>query len=72
MKEKYAITIAGFGSTFTPGIVLLLLEQNERFPLRKLTLYDNNKERQEPIGKACEILLKERAPQIEYRYTTDP
>lgn len=25
-KKKYSITVAGGGSTFTPGIVLMLLE----------------------------------------------
>ena len=71
-KEKYAVTIAGGGSTFTPGIVLMLLEENDRFPIRKITFYDNDKERQEIIAKACEIYLHENAPDIEFNYTTDP
>ena len=37
------------------------------------TVYElNDKERQEVIAKACEILLKERAPEIAFYYTTDP
>lgn len=70
--KKFSITIAGGGSTFTPGIIMMLLDHQEKFPIRRLCLYDNDKERQEIIAKACEILLRERAPQIEFRYTTDP
>lgn len=72
MMKKFSITVAGGGSTFTPGIIMMLLDHQEEFPIRKLCLYDNDPERQEIIAKACGILLKERAPEIEYRYTTDP
>lgn len=70
--RKFSITVAGGGSTFTPGIIMMLLDHQEEFPIRRLCLYDNDKERQEVIAKACEILLKERAPEIEFRYTTEP
>ena len=43
MKDKkFSVVVAGGGSTFTPGIVLMLLEHQERFPLRKLKFYDND------------------------------
>lgn len=71
-NKKFSIVIAGGGSTFTPGIVMMLLDSVHRFPLRKLKLYDNDEKRQETIGKALEILLKENAPEIEFMYTTDP
>lgn len=70
--KNFSITIAGGGSTFTPGIIMMLLDYQEVFPIRRLCLYDNDEERQSVIAKACEILLKERAPQIEFRYTIDP
>ena len=70
--KKYAVTVAGGGSTFTPGIALMLLEERERFPIRKITFYDNDAERQETVAKACEIYLHENAPDIEFNYTTDP
>lgn len=70
--KKFSITVAGGGSTFTPGIIMMLLDHQEEFPIRRLCLYDNDKERQEVIAKACGILLKERAPEIEFRYTVDP
>ena len=71
-KKKYAVTVAGGGSTFTPGIALMLLEHMDRFPIRKIMFYDNDAERQEVVAKACEIYLKEHAPEIEFGYTTDP
>ncbi len=71
-KKKYAVTVAGGGSTFTPGIALMLLEEYDRFPIRKITFYDNDAQRQEVVAKACEIYLKENAPDIEFAYTTDP
>lgn len=70
--KKFSITVAGGGSTFTPGIIMMLLDHQEEFPIHRLCLYDNDKERQEVIAKACDILLKERAPQIDFCYTTDP
>ena len=65
-NKKYAVTVAGGGSTFTPGIALMLLEENGRFPIRKITFYDNDAERQEIVAKACEIYLRENAPEIEF------
>lgn len=72
MTQKHSIVVAGGGSTFTPGIIGMLLDNLDRFPLRKIKLYDNDEKRQEVIGKALEILLKERHPEIEFVYTTDP
>ncbi|WP_054259436.1 6-phospho-alpha-glucosidase [Propionispora sp. 2/2-37] len=70
--KKSSVVIAGGGSTFTPGIVLMLLDHLERFPIRQIKFYDNDAKRQEIIAKSCEILLRERAPEIAFSYTTDP
>lgn len=70
--KKFSVVIAGGGSTFTPGIVMMMLDNLERFPLRTLKLYDNDGDRQGILGKALEILLREQAPEIEFIYTTDP
>lgn len=70
--KKYSITVAGGGSTFTPGIVLMLLDHQDRFPIRQIKFYDNDAERQEIVAKACEIYLREHAPEIQFSYTTDP
>lgn len=44
---KFSVVVAGGGSTFTPGIVLMLLANQDRFPLRALKFYDNDGARQE-------------------------
>ena len=64
--KKYSVLIVGGGSTYTPGMVLMLLSQLDRFPLRKIKLYDNDPERQEVIARACEIIIHEKAPEIEF------
>jgi len=44
--KKFSIVVAGGGSTFTPGIVLMLLENLDKFPIRQIKFYDNDAERQ--------------------------
>ncbi|WP_415363429.1 Maltose-6'-phosphate glucosidase [Mammaliicoccus lentus] len=70
--KKFNISIAGGGSTFTPGIILMLLDHLEDFPIDTIKLYDNDGERQRTIADACEILLKERAPEVKLLASTDP
>ncbi|WP_373713600.1 6-phospho-alpha-glucosidase [Streptococcus sp.] len=70
--KKFSVVIAGGGSTFTPGIVKMLLANAERFPMKKLVLYDNDAERQAILAQAIKIMLDEEVPDIEYEYTTDP
>ena len=70
--KKFSVVIAGGGSTYTPEIVCTLLNHIDCLPLRKLKLYDNDKERQDQLAKACEILCKEKDPNIEFVATTDP
>lgn len=70
--KKFSIVIAGGGSTYTPEIILMLLDNLDRLPLRCIKLYDNDEERQNKVAKACEILIKEKDPSIEYVATTNP
>ena len=70
--KKFSIVIAGGGSTYTPEIILMLLDNLDRLPLRSIKLYDNDEERQNHVAKACEILIKEKDSTIEYVATTDP
>lgn len=70
--KKFNISIAGGGSTFTPGIILMLVDHLEDFPIDTIKLYDNDGERQQTIANACEILLKERAPEVKLLASTDP
>lgn len=71
-NKKYSVVVAGGGSTFTPGIVLMLLENMDRFPIRSIKFYDNDEDRQKTVAQACEIYLRENAPEIEFTYTTEP
>jgi len=72
MEQKYSIVIAGGGSTFTPGIVMMLLDHVDIFPIRQIKFYDNNFERQDKVAKACEIIIREHSPEIKFLSTTDP
>jgi len=72
MLEKKSVVIAGGGSTYTAGIVMMLINNQDKFPLRSLKFYDNDFERQKVVADACEIIIKERAPEIEFLATTDP
>ena len=70
--KKFSIVVASGGSTFTPGIVMMLLDNLDKFPIRQIKFYDNDAERQEIIAKACDVIIKEKAPDINFVYTTDP
>lgn len=70
--KKFSIVVAGGGSTFTPGIVLMLLDNLDKLPIRQIKFYDNDGQRQAPIAKACEIMIKEKANDIDFIATTDP
>lgn len=70
--EKSSVVIAGGGSTYTPGIILMLLEHLDRFPLRKIKFYDNDPQRQKVIADACEIMIHKKHPEIEFLATCDP
>lgn len=72
MKEGFSIVIAGGGSTYTPEIILMLLDNLDKLPLRMIKLYDNDEERQNKVAKACEILIKEKNSEIEFVATTNP
>ena len=72
MKEQFTISIVGGGSRYTPGILRMLVTQKERFPLKKITLYDNEYERQHKVAIYARILMKEYYPECEIVDTTDP
>lgn len=70
--KKYSICIVGGGSRYTPDILGMLCNHKERFPLRKIVLYDIESERQEKVGRYAEILFKEYYPEVEeIIYTTN-
>lgn len=70
--KKFRVLIAGGGSTYTPGIVAMLADSYDRFPIEEIKLYDDFPERQAPIGDACRIILRDKNPDIRFSYTSDP
>ncbi|QZO76998.1 6-phospho-alpha-glucosidase [Helcococcus kunzii] len=56
--EKQVITIAGGGSTFTPGIVGALFYRDD-FPVKEIRLYDNNKDRNQRSGVIVDYIIKQ-------------
>ena len=70
--KKHSIVVAGGGSTFTPGIVLMLLANLEKLPIRQIKFFDNDPARQKQIADACAVIIKEQAPDIKFVATSDP
>lgn len=71
-RKKQRILLAGGGSTYTAGIITMLLENTEQFPIESIMLYDDNEMRQKPIAEACKIIVAEKNPEVSFNYTTDP
>ncbi|EOH75228.1 hypothetical protein [Enterococcus malodoratus] len=70
--KKFNVVFVGGGSTYTPDMMELMCLVKETFPVKKIVLYDNDEERQEPIGQYGEVLFREYYPELEeYVYTTD-
>lgn len=65
-RKKQSVVIAGGGSTYTAGIVMMLIENQDKLPMRKLMLYDNDPIRQKIVADACEIIVKERARKLNF------
>ncbi|PYZ98848.1 6-phospho-alpha-glucosidase [Alteribacter lacisalsi] len=70
--KKQNLVVVGSGSTYTIGMIMSLIEEKKHFPLRTITFYDTNAERQEKVAKATEVILKDKYPELEsFTYTTD-
>ncbi|MCA0971246.1 6-phospho-alpha-glucosidase [Halobacillus litoralis] len=70
--KKQNLVVVGGGSTYTIGMIMSLVAEKEQFPLKSITFYDTDHERQEKIAKASEIILREKYPELErFSYTTD-
>ncbi len=72
MTKTYSVSIVGAGSRYTPGILRMLVSEMGRFPIHKITLYDNEVERQDKVFRYAQILLREYYPQCDVIATTDP
>ncbi|EJO5346664.1 6-phospho-alpha-glucosidase [Clostridium botulinum] len=70
--KKQNLVIVGGGSTYTIGMIMSIIAEKDNLPLKSLTLYDIDKDRQEKVAKAAEVILKEKYPELEkFNYTTD-
>ncbi len=70
--KRQKLVIVGGGSTYTIGMIMSLIVEKDKFPLKSITLYDINHERQEKVGRAAEIILKEKYSELEsFNYTTN-
>lgn len=71
--KKFNICIVGGASRYTPDMLVMLCNQKERFPIRKLVLYDNEEERQNLMGEYAKILFHDYYPEVEeVVVTTNP
>ena len=71
--KKQIITIAGGGSTYTPGIVQAILNNEKRLPLSEIRLYDIDEERNMDMYLIVKFMLKRKGfSNIRIRATDDP
>lgn len=70
--KKFILTVAGGGSTYTPGIVKSLLLNKEQFKLEELRFYDIDEERQNKVGVIVKKVVEEFDPDVKLTFTTDP
>ncbi|OAT26757.1 6-phospho-alpha-glucosidase [Proteus myxofaciens] len=70
-KSPFILSIAGGGSTYTPGIVKSLMVRLADFPLSEIRLYDIDKERQETIAPVVEKVIRDHSETIKFTVTID-
>lgn len=70
--KKFNVVIVGGGSSHTPGIIKSLVDNLERFPLKKLVLFDIDRDRLVMVDKLCRSLIKRLPEDCEYFMTTEP
>lgn len=72
MKRKsHIITIAGAGSARVPALLGNLIEYKDRFPVRKIIMYDIDNERMGQMEAYDRLVLKSYYPEVEVVFTTD-
>ncbi len=68
----FILSIAGGGSTYTPGIVKSLMVRLHDFPLAEIRLYDIDEARQNTIAPVVEKVIRDHSESIKFTVTTDP
>ena len=71
MKDKFSVCIVGGGSRYTPDLLKELVAVKKEFPLYRVSLYDNDKERQDKVGEYGKLLFEKYYPECEFLYTLD-
>ena len=71
MKDKFSVCIVGGGSRYTPDLLKELVAVKKEFPLYRVSLYDNDKERQDKVGEYGKLLFEKHYPECEFLYTLD-
>lgn len=70
--EKQIITIAGGGSTYTPGIIQAILDATENFPIKEIRLFDIDEKRNDNMYQIIKWMLnKQSREDIELSATLD-
>ncbi|MCG8709436.1 6-phospho-alpha-glucosidase [Brenneria sp. 4F2] len=70
-NPPFILTIAGGGSTYTPGIVKSLMIRLADFPLAEIRLYDIDGPRQATIAPVVEKVIRDHSSEIVFTITTD-
>ena len=71
--ERMVITLAGGGSTFTPGIVKSIALRRDELEVTEIRLFDIDKERQDKVAVVVDWILHEELKcDIKLTVTTDP
>jgi len=71
VKPPFILSIAGGGSTYTPGIVKSLMVRLEDFPLAEIRLYDIDAERQNTIAPVVEKVIRDHSESIKFTVTNN-
>lgn len=72
-KKNLNITIAGGGSTYTPGIIQAILNNKDRFPISSITLYDIDQQRNDDMYLIIDFMLKKKKlSNVNLTATLDP
>lgn len=72
LTPPFILSIAGGGSTYTPGIVKSLMVRLHDFPLAEIRLYDIDEARQNTIAPVVEKVIRDHSQSIKFTVTSDP
>lgn len=72
LTPPFILSIAGGGSTYTPGIVKSLMVRLQDFPLAEIRLYDIDEARQNTIAPVVEKVIRDHSQRITFTVTSDP